>query len=255
MALPLIRTLFDSVGPNPWVVRLAFKSKGIRLLKGKAFNNAVLKDGPYVERHQLRLVDQIPENRHSSMLIKNAAGTTPFIELEDGTCLSESVAICEYLDACYPTQNSHFLTGGPTAMDKARTTMWTQRIQLGITQPFQRQYQYGEGAPYFKQHVPWVEASIPAVAGLRKQTTDTLTWLENTMQDNKNNGLDTGFIASSTSYTIPDLQLFCTAKFMSNDKVNVAKLTNSFNPAKELGPWLNDWYKRMDDIVQELDAK
>jgi glutathione S-transferase len=252
MALPLIVKLFDSVGPNPWVVRLAFKAKGVRLLKKKALAAASSQDGPFVESYKLKVIDKVPENRHESMHAKNAAGTTPFVELEDGTCLAESVAICEYLDALYPNSGP-LLTGGETILDKVRTSMWTQRISLGITQPFQRQYQYGEGVRYFKHHVPWAEASQIHVPGLRKQTTDTLEWLEKTMQERT---VDTGFVAGGKDYTIPDLQLYCTAKFMGNPKVNVAKVAESFDPANtHFGPWLQDWYRKMDGIVKELDSR
>ena len=255
--LPAARTLFDSVGPNPWVVRLAFEAKGVLLLTAEqleARGGFGLGKRPWCERYKLRIVDKTPENRHRSMHGKNPAGTTPFVELEDGTCLAESVAIVEYLDALYPDCGPN-LSGGEDPLLKAQVAMWTQRVQLSITAPFQRQYQYGEGLPYFKQHVPWAEASAPGLPGLRKQTTDSLQWLEGVMQDRVRAGNDTGFLAGTEDYTIPDLQLYCTAKFMGNPKVNRAKLTESFDPASTaFGPWLTEWFGRMDEIVGGLDA-
>ena len=38
---------------------------------------------------RLTMVDGIPENRTEEFLKKNPAGTTPFVELEDGTVLAE----------------------------------------------------------------------------------------------------------------------------------------------------------------------
>ena len=273
--LRAVRRLYDSVGPNPWVVRLAFRAKGVQLVDVDTFSAngketeggaaARAADGGEdgsagapVERYKLKIKDKVPENRHPSMLAMNPAGTTPFIELEDGTIVSESIAICEYLDALYPESGPR-LTGGPGAAGRVQTTMWTQRVQLGITAPFQRQYQYGEGFPYFRHHVPWAEASQAGVEGLRKQTTDTLAWLEATMQTRSQagDGEDNGFIvgrAGGETYTVPDLQLYCTAKFMGNPKVNRAKLTKSFDPAStHFGPWLQDWFGRMDEIVASLD--
>ena len=208
-----------------------------------------------VQSYKLKMIDGVPENRHPTMLAKNPAGTTPFIELEDGTCLAESVTICEYLDLLYP--NERQLTGGPDPLTQMQCSMWTTRVQIGITQPFQRQYQYGEGAPYFKHHVPWVEASVPALAGLRKQTIDNLRWLEEVMQDNADKGVDTGFIAGTAHCTVPDLQLYTTAKFMGHPKVNVARLTESFDPGGDgtFGPWLTEWYARMDNIVKEMEGQ
>ncbi len=269
-SLRAVRRLYDSVGPNPWVVRLAFRAKGVRLVDVDTFPaDAAAQEGEgagagaaaaaaAVERYTLKVKDRTPENRHPSMLAKNAAGTTPCIELEDGSVVAESIAICEYLDALYPASGPR-LTGGPGAAGRVQTTMWTQRVQLGITAPFQRQYQYGEGFPYFRHHVPWAEASQAGLAGLRQQTTDTLAWLEATMQarSQAGDGEDNGFIsgrAGSETYTLPDLQLYCTAKFMGNPKVNRAKLTESFDPAStHFGPWLQDWFGRMDEIVQSLE--
>ena len=31
LSIPAVKTLFDSVGPNPWVLRLAFEAKGVLL--------------------------------------------------------------------------------------------------------------------------------------------------------------------------------------------------------------------------------
>jgi glutathione S-transferase len=38
------------------------------------------------------------KNRTPEMLAKNPAGGLPFMELDDGTYLAESVAICRYLE-------------------------------------------------------------------------------------------------------------------------------------------------------------
>ena len=100
--LPRVVRFFDAPGPNPWVARLALASKGVDLSE--------------VTR-RLTLVDGIPENRSKELLEKNPAGTTPFIELQDGSVIAESTAICRYLDALYPESSP--LTGGPTALEKA----------------------------------------------------------------------------------------------------------------------------------------
>ncbi len=43
------------------------------------------------------------KNRTPEMLAKNPAGGLPFVELDDGTHLAESVAICRYLEGCIPS--------------------------------------------------------------------------------------------------------------------------------------------------------
>jgi glutathione S-transferase len=45
------------------------------------------------------------ENRSPELLKKNPSGKIPVLELDDGRCLGESVAICRYLEAICPEPN------------------------------------------------------------------------------------------------------------------------------------------------------
>ncbi|MEL6831240.1 MAG: glutathione S-transferase family protein [Pseudomonadota bacterium] len=45
------------------------------------------------------------EQRSADFLQKNPSGKIPVLELEDGRCISESVAICRYLEAIKPEPN------------------------------------------------------------------------------------------------------------------------------------------------------
>ncbi len=45
------------------------------------------------------------EHKTPSFLKKNASGKIPVLELDDGRCLGESVAICRYLEAIFPEPN------------------------------------------------------------------------------------------------------------------------------------------------------
>lgn len=104
--------------------------------------------------------------------------------LEDGSVLAESVSMVQYIDALYPGGGSTGLpcfTGHSSAdnvVEAARLSMWQRRVELNLISPFQRQYQNGEGARYFSKHMPWIEASKPAVDGLRLQVEAQLQWLE-----------------------------------------------------------------------------
>jgi glutathione S-transferase len=72
--------LYNSVGPNPRMVRMFMAEKGF--------------DVPKVE------VDlRGGENRREPYATKvNPAGQCPALELDDGTVLAEITAICEYVD-------------------------------------------------------------------------------------------------------------------------------------------------------------
>jgi len=55
----------------------------------------------------------------------------PALELDDGTTLSESVAICRYLEALYPEPNLF----GHDAREQAVIEMWTRRCEFYLANP------------------------------------------------------------------------------------------------------------------------
>ena len=74
---------YNSVGPNPRIVRMFAAERGITL--------------PSVQ------VDlRGGENRQPAYLAKNPLGQMPALELDDGFVLTEVTAICEYLDETHP---------------------------------------------------------------------------------------------------------------------------------------------------------
>ena len=85
--VPKITTLYVGPGPNPEMVKLGLASKGV--------------DVKSITRRFKLAADGTPENRLREFTKLNPAATTPFVELEDGTILAESVAIARYADALY----------------------------------------------------------------------------------------------------------------------------------------------------------
>ena len=55
----------------------------------------------------------------------------PALELGDGTTISESVAICRYLEALYPEPNLF----GADAREQAVVEMWTRRNEFYLANP------------------------------------------------------------------------------------------------------------------------
>lgn len=53
------------------------------------------------------IIIDIRAGQHKSpeFLAKNPSGKIPVLELDDGTCISETVAICRYLESVVPTPN------------------------------------------------------------------------------------------------------------------------------------------------------
>ena len=68
------------------------------------------------------------ENRRPDYLAKNPSGRVPVLELDDGTFLAESVAICRYLDWVSPEPE---LFGKP-GIEAATIEMWNRRAELNF---------------------------------------------------------------------------------------------------------------------------
>jgi len=147
--------LYNSIGPNPKVVRMFMAEKGIEL--------------PRVE------VDiRGGENRREPFLAKNPSGQCPALELDDGTIIAEITAICEYLDEKYPGPS---LIGG-TPEQRAETRMWTRRIDLNIVEPMANGFRYTDGLKMFQDRMHCIPA---AGEDLKQIAQQHLTWLDGLM--------------------------------------------------------------------------
>jgi len=147
--------LYNSIGPNPKVVRMFMAEKGIEL--------------PRVE------VDiRGGENRREPFLAKNPSGQCPALEMDDGTIIAEITAICEYLDEKYPGPS---LIGG-TPEQRAETRMWTRRIDLNIVEPMANGFRYTDGLKMFQDRMHCIPA---AGEDLKQIAQQHLTWLDGLM--------------------------------------------------------------------------
>ena len=99
-------------GPNPRRVRIFLAEKGIEV--------------PLVHVDILKREQKSPE-----FLEKNPIGSIPVLELDDGTCISESVAICRYFEETHPEPPLF----GRSAVEKATIEMWLRRVELNVMVP------------------------------------------------------------------------------------------------------------------------
>jgi glutathione S-transferase len=144
--------LYDSIGPNPRVVKMFAAEKGIEL-----------------PRHRIDLMKG--ENRQGDYGKVNPSGTTPALEVDEAIVLAEITAICEYLEELHPTPPLI----GETPMQRAETRMWVRRIDLGIVEPMTNGFRYSEGLGMFKDRlhcVPQAADDLKAIAQ------EKLTWLD-----------------------------------------------------------------------------
>jgi glutathione S-transferase len=97
------------LAPNPRRVRIFLAEKGL--------------DIPKVAIDLGKL-----EQKSDSFTGLNPRQRTPALELDDGTVLTESVAICRYIEALYPEPNLF----GKTALEIGEIEMWSRRMELNL---------------------------------------------------------------------------------------------------------------------------
>ena len=71
------------------------------------------------------------ENQSEDYLAKNSLGKMPLLELDDGTCIAESAAICRYLEEMNP--NPPLMGRNP--LERALVEMWHRRMELEFLIP------------------------------------------------------------------------------------------------------------------------
>jgi len=170
--------IYDSkTAPNPRRVRVFLAEKGIEV--------------PYQE------VDLVSaENRSAEFRKKNPLGVVPVLELDDGTYISESVAICRYFEELHPEPPLM----GVDARDRAVVEMWQRRMELEMFIPIAQVFRNSH--PFFKGRI----AQVPEYGeACRKIAEQRLGWLDGVLADRP-------FIAGER-YTIADVTALCGIDF------------------------------------------
>lgn len=140
--------LYQSLGPNPRVVLMYLAETGIA-----------------VDRQFVDIM--AAENCQPDFCAKSPLGHTPLLELDDGTCLAESVAICEYLDE---TVGGHAMLGA-TAEERAQTRMLVRIVDQLVVVPMTAGFRGAEGLPMFQSRM----LCLPdAAADLKRLAADGL---------------------------------------------------------------------------------
>jgi glutathione S-transferase len=170
--------IYDSrTAPNPRRVRVFLAEKGIEV--------------PYQEVDIVRAENRSPEFRK-----KNPLGVVPVLELDDGRCIAESVAICRYFEETHPQP----ALMGTDARDRAIVEMWQRRMEFEVFIPIAQVFRNSH--PFFKGRIPqvpeWGEVC-------HKQAVHQLAWLDEVLADR-------GFIAGDR-YTIADITALCGIDF------------------------------------------
>lgn len=172
-----MRILETKVAPNARRVRIFLAEKNIAM--------------DYVE------IDiQKGENLSAEYRAKNPLGKVPVLEFDDGSYLSESVAICRYFEEIQP-QPALF---GTTPLEKAQIEMWNRRAELNFLMPVGMAFQHLSG--YFSDRMTpnkaWGEDCLKSANGFMRFIDKHLA--------------NSDYIAGD-NFSIADISVLCTLDF------------------------------------------
>ncbi len=164
--------LYDSsTAPNPRRVRIFLAEKGID-----------------IPTEQVDIGKRM--NLEPDFLAKNPLGKVPVLELDDGTYLSETVAICRYLEGTHPTPPLM----GVDPSDAAVVEMWQRRMEFEVANPIMQCFQNTHD--YFKGRI----TQVPDYGEVCRATAlERLAWIDQVLDERE-------FVAGER-YSIADITL------------------------------------------------
>lgn len=178
-------TLYSSLGPNPRLVRMFLIEKG--MAEGKDF-----------DRVHFDIISG--ENRQNAeFCTKNPQGTLPALELDDGTFLTESWPICEFIEEAHASPNMF----GETPRERAEVRKWARLFDQECVVPMTMGFRATGGRPMFEPRMSVL--SEGAGNELAAMSDDKWRWFDKALGDHNHFALG--------RFTFADLMVFCFANF------------------------------------------
>jgi glutathione S-transferase len=179
--------LFDGArAPNPRRVRIFLAEKGLAV--------------PLVSVDMGAMA-----HRGADVTARNPLQRLPVLELDDGTVLTETVAICRYFEELHPSPPLF----GEGALGKAKVEMWQRRIELNLFFPVAQAFRHLH--PAMKE---WEVPQVPAWGEANKPK--ALEFLE--ILDRE---LATRDFAAGDRYSIADITGLVALDFMKPARIVV----------------------------------
>jgi glutathione S-transferase len=172
--------------PNPRRVRIYLVEKGIEVPMEQVDLGAL-------------------QHKSAAFTAINPIQRVPVLALDDGTIISESIAICRYFEALHP-EPPLFGRGAP---EIARIEMWNRRLELHLLFPVSHVFRNSHPAMKDMEvpQVPaWAEANKPRIA-------DFLAILDQELEGHP-------FVAGD-NYTVADITGLVAVDFMKPAKLTV----------------------------------
>jgi len=182
------------MAPNPRRARLFLAEKGIEI--------------PKIEINILE-----GENLREPFVSINPRGLIPTLELDDGTCFDEVMAICRYFEELYPTP----ALLGRTPIERALVESYQRKAEfegmIAGSEVFRNQHER-----FATRGIPGAPRDeIPAIAGLVARGRQTINrfhaWLESTLTRSP-------FLVGDT-YTMADITAQCAIDFHKWVKIEI----------------------------------
>ena len=102
------------------------------------------------------------QHRQPAYLAKAGLPNVPALEMDDGTTITESVAICRYLESLYPRPNLF----GQDPREVAVIEMWSRRAEMMVATPLMMAVRHAHPA------LAAIETQIPEVAAHGRATAE-----------------------------------------------------------------------------------
>lgn len=148
----------------------------------------------------------------------NPMRQVPSLQLDNGVFLTESIAICRYLEELNPEPPLF----GTTPLQRAMTEMWQRRAEFGLLYPVMYVFRHTHPAmaKMEKPQVPaWAEANRPKVAA-------ALELIDNQLKHNR-------FVAGD-AYSVADITVQAATGFMRPARLAIPE------ELEHLHRWLRD---------------
>ena len=161
------------------------------------------------------------ENLRGVLAEKNPTTKVPFLELDDGSCIGETTAICRYFEELIPQP----ALLGTTPLEKATIDMWQRIAEMQLLQKLIMGFQHTTGV-YKDRMTPVPEFGEVSI----KEALDNLAVFEEQLEKST-------FLAGD-QFSIADITLVCAIDF--------AKIRLDI----ELGesyPAIKRWYQLVND--------
>jgi glutathione S-transferase len=184
----------SSVAPNPRRVRIFLAEKGIQV--------------PYQEVDLTKA-----ENRQPDFRKINPLATVPVLELDDGTHIAESIAICRYFEELHPEPPLF----GVDARERGIVEMWQRRMEFTFLGPIADAFRLQH--EFFKGRI----RQSPEYAAIRKEDVlERLPWLDDELAHRPFIAGDTFTIADITALVAIDFGRLSNIRILPNQK-NLAR--------------------------------